>query len=209
MVDQHKNAYRAKIHWLTRNPGAFVERFVRGNQWEFETVWPPTPFYPKTDKRPLPVLQKDRVPPQILQKSPARHQTFRPPVLPVPSQPVIPLWVVKLTPQYPQTKLRTIAEGTSREQTSQRPQAHPRVIPASQYWKEIRLSRKEDWILQTSGVVIPIHPINSGSAATVEALSIIREPVAESVRGLFHRKPQAPAHVLNLTTLVLNNLINI
>ena len=149
-ADQHENICRAKIYWLARNPGAFIERFIRENWWEFKTVQPPTPFYPRTNKRPLPVPQKDRVPPQIPQKSPARHQTFRPLVLPVPLQPVVPilvqsvapLWVVKLIPQYLQTKLRTISEGTSREQTSQRPQTSPRVIPASQHWKEIRISWK-------------------------------------------------------------------
>ena len=43
----------------------------------------------------------------------------------------------------------------------------------------------------------------------VAAPSVIDRLVTELVRGLFHSKPQAPAHVLNLTTLILNNLVNI
>ena len=43
----------------------------------------------------------------------------------------------------------------------------------------------------------------------VAASSVIGRPVTESTRGLFHSKPQAPTHILDLTTLVLNNLVNI
>ena len=106
IADQGEKAYRARIHWLARNPGAFVDRFIQGNQQEFKRVQSLTLFYPREDEVPLPVPQKNGVPPQISQKNPARHQVFRPPVLPVLLQPVIPilvqsvapLQIVKLTP---------------------------------------------------------------------------------------------------------------
>ena len=43
----------------------------------------------------------------------------------------------------------------------------------------------------------------------VAAPSVISRLVTESVRGLFYSKPQAPTHVLDLTTLIFNNLVNI
>ena len=197
-VDQWDKAHRTRSYWLARNPRAFIENFIQQNWQEVETVQPPTPFYPKPGQAPLPVPQKDRVPPHILPKSPVRHQTHRPPVLPVPIQSVAPLRVMKPTPYCPQVEP---IPGSS--------QISPRVILADQHWKEIRLSRAEDWILQTSGVVIPIQPIDLGSAATVAAPSIIGSPTTESVWGLFHNKPQIPAHILDLSTIVLTNLVNI
>ena len=137
---------------------------------------PPTLFYPRPSQIPPPVPQKDKVLPHILPKSPARYQTHRLLILPTPLQPAIPvqsvapLRVIKPTPYRPQT-----------EPIPSSSQIGPRIIPADHHWKEIRLSRAEDWILQTSGVVIPIQTIDLGSAATVAAPSIIGSPTIESV----------------------------
>ena len=201
-VNQQERLYRYRLNWLARNPGAFVDQFIQVNWQEFERVWPPTLFaFSGAHEVLLPVPQKDRIPPAILQRNLARQQVktqvFMPPVIPVLLQPVVPVLVQLVAPLQ-------IVKPTSRH-----PQVRQRVILAGPHWKEIRLSREKEHILWTSGVVIPIQPIDSGSTVTVAAPLVIGRPVTEPVRGLFYSKPQAPTHILNLITFVLNGLANI